>query len=67
MTGMRRNEVLGLKWSDIDVAKKRLHLNRGLVAVADSIGLRERGRRERFVVQARNGFELVSPSSSALV
>jgi integrase len=33
MTGMRRNEVLGLKWSDIEVAKKRLHLNRGLVAV----------------------------------
>jgi integrase len=33
MTGMRRNEVLGLKWSDVDVAKKRLHLNRGLVAV----------------------------------
>jgi integrase len=33
MTGMRRNEVLGLKWPDIDVKKKRLHLNRGLVAV----------------------------------
>ena len=33
MTGMRRNEVLGLKWPDIDVNKKRLHLNRGLVAV----------------------------------
>ena len=33
MTGMRRNELLGLKWPDIDFAKKRLHLNRGLVAV----------------------------------
>ena len=33
MTGMRRNEVLGLKWPDIDFASKRLHLNRGLVAV----------------------------------
>jgi integrase len=33
MTGMRRNEVLGLKWPDIDITKKRLHLNRGLVAV----------------------------------
>jgi integrase len=33
MTGMRRNEVLGIKWPDIDFAKKRLHLNRGLVAV----------------------------------
>jgi integrase len=33
MTGMRRNEVLGLKWPDIDFKKKRVHLNRGLVAV----------------------------------
>jgi integrase len=33
MTGMRRSEVLGLKWPDIDFKKQRLHLNRGLVAV----------------------------------
>ncbi len=33
MTGMRRNEVLGLKWPDIDFKKKRVALNRGLVAV----------------------------------
>lgn len=33
MTGMRRSEVLGLKWPDIDVKKRRLALNRGLVAV----------------------------------
>jgi integrase len=33
MTGMRRNEVLGLRWPDIDFKRKRLHLNRGLVAV----------------------------------
>lgn len=33
MTGMRRNEVLGLKWPDIDFKKQRLALNRGLVAV----------------------------------
>lgn len=33
MTGMRRNEVLGLKWPDIDVTKKRVNLHRGLVAV----------------------------------
>ena len=32
-TGMRRSEVLGLKWPDIDFTKQRLHLNRGLVAV----------------------------------
>jgi integrase len=33
MTGMRRNEVLGLKWDDIDFKKKTISLNRGLVAV----------------------------------
>ena len=33
MTGMRRNEVLGLKWDDIDFTKRRLALNRGLVAI----------------------------------
>lgn len=33
MTGMRRSEVFGLKWPDIDVTTKRLHLNRELVAV----------------------------------
>ena len=33
MTGMRRNEVLGLKWGDIDFNKKTISLNRGLVAI----------------------------------
>ena len=33
MPGMRRNEVLGLKWGDIDFQKKTIALNRGLVAV----------------------------------
>jgi len=33
MTGMRRNEVLGLKWPDIDFRMRRVALNRGLVAV----------------------------------
>jgi len=33
MTGMRRNEVLGLKRDDIDFTKRRLGLNRGLVAI----------------------------------
>jgi integrase len=33
MTGMRRNEVLGLQWDDIDFKRQRLSLNRGLVAV----------------------------------
>jgi len=34
---MRRNEVLGLKWTDLDATKQRLHLNRGLVAVGYEI------------------------------
>ena len=33
MTGMRRSEVLGLKWEDIDFKRQRLSLNRGLVAI----------------------------------
>jgi integrase len=33
MTGMRRNEVLGLKWDDVDFTKRRLGLDRGLVAI----------------------------------
>ena len=32
-TGMRRNELVGLKWTDIDFRRGRLALNRGLVAV----------------------------------
>ncbi|MCA1696420.1 MAG: site-specific integrase [Actinobacteria bacterium] len=37
MTGMRRNEVLGLKWGDIDFNKKTISLNRGLVAIGYEI------------------------------
>jgi integrase len=33
MTGMRRSEVLGLKWDDVDFIKRRLGLNRGLIAI----------------------------------
>ena len=33
VTGMRRNEVLGLKWGDIDFKRKTIALNRGLVAI----------------------------------
>lgn len=32
-TGMRRNELLGLRWDDYDPAKATLSINRGLVAV----------------------------------
>ncbi|GMU79846.1 MAG: hypothetical protein AMXMBFR46_26350 [Acidimicrobiia bacterium] len=33
MTGMRRNELLGLRWTDLDTTHARLSINRGLVAV----------------------------------
>ncbi|HTN99562.1 MAG TPA: site-specific integrase, partial [Microthrixaceae bacterium] len=32
-TGVRRSELLGLRWSDLDVNHARLSINRGLVAV----------------------------------
>jgi len=32
-TGMRRNELLGLRWTDLDTDHARLSINRGLVAV----------------------------------
>ena len=33
MTGVRRSELLGLQWSDIDFTKHRVSIDRGLVAV----------------------------------
>jgi len=33
-TGMRRSELLGLRWDDIDFKNARVSVNRGLVAVA---------------------------------
>ncbi|MEZ5323384.1 MAG: site-specific integrase [Microthrixaceae bacterium] len=32
-TGIRRNELLGLRWADLDIDHARLSINRGLVAV----------------------------------
>lgn len=32
-TGMRRNELLGLRWDDLDITKATLSINRGLVAI----------------------------------
>ena len=32
-TGMRRNELLGLRWADFDAANATLSINRGLVAI----------------------------------
>jgi integrase len=36
-TGMRRNELVGLKWTDIDFSRQRLALDRGLVAIGYEI------------------------------
>ena len=33
MTGMRRSELLGLRWTDIDFDKATVSINRGLVAI----------------------------------
>ena len=33
-TGMRRGEVLGLRWADLDLASKRLSVRQALIAVA---------------------------------
>ncbi len=61
MTGMRRNEVLGLKWSDLDVAKQRVHLNRGLVAVGYEVH-QTRGKTKT----ARRAIELDNTTMSVL-
>lgn len=34
MTGMRRGEVLGLRWSDVDIERRRLTVRHSLVSVA---------------------------------
>jgi integrase len=33
VTGMRRSELLGLRWTDIDFDKATVSINRGLVAI----------------------------------
>jgi integrase len=33
-TGMRRSELLGLRWTDIDLSRATIAINRGLIAVA---------------------------------
>ncbi len=34
MTGMRRGEVLGLRWDDVDFERSRIHIRQALVSVA---------------------------------
>ena len=38
-TGMRRGEALGLRWSDVDLAKSRLTVNRALTVVDSAAGV----------------------------
>lgn len=66
MTGMRRNEVLGLKWPDIDVDKKRLHLNRGLVAVGYEVH-QEVGERDGQLVEITDPFDGRVPTGNPAV
>jgi integrase len=48
-TGMRRSELLGLQWDDVDFKKARVSVNRGLVSVAyelhESLGKTPNSRR----------------------
>ncbi len=46
-TGMRRGEVVGLKWSDLDVTNKRLSVQRTLQRVAGGHVARLHARRDR--------------------
>jgi integrase len=52
-TGMRRSELLGLKWGDIDLHKGAIKLNRGLVSVGYELH-ESRGK----TVNARRRIEL---------
>ena len=40
-TGMRRGELFGLKWQDIDLAKGELHVRRALVRMPTGQGYKE--------------------------
>jgi integrase len=61
MTGMRRNEVLGLRWEDIDFKRKRLSLNRGRVAIGYEVH-ESRGKTKN----ARRPIDLDSTTLSVL-
>ncbi|MBS1848304.1 MAG: Arm DNA-binding domain-containing protein [Actinobacteria bacterium] len=37
MTGMRRGEVLGLRWADVDLDAARIHVRQALVSVANEL------------------------------
>jgi integrase len=40
LTGMRRGELVGLRWSDVDLSRRRLTVNQS-VSVVDGVELGE--------------------------
>jgi integrase len=73
MTGMRRSELLGLRWADLDVQRSRLSVNRGLVAVGyelhESRGKTANSRRcvdlDRTTLDVLNGWRALQSAEYA--
>jgi integrase len=40
-TGLRRGEVLGLRWEDVDLERGRLHIRRSLVEIGSALHIQE--------------------------
>jgi integrase len=60
-TGMRRSELLGLRWEDLDTASGRLSVHRALVSVAYE------SRRQRCGLPFTHGPEASRPSEAGTV
>ncbi len=60
-TGVRRSELLGLKWGDIDFDKNTVSINRGLVAVGYELH-ESRGK----TANSRRSIDLDSPTVDVL-
>ncbi len=50
ITGMRRGEVLGLRWADVDLGSGRIHVRQALVSVAyELVGSRPKNHQARVI------------------